>query len=460
MKTKKLVNVETNIVSKDRCCGCGACAAICPIEGCVTLQFDKNLEYKPVVNSDVCTNCGLCLRVCPDDLEDNPKVQRIFEKSHPDIRKNEILGPLLTCYVGYVTNLEDRCASASGGVLTAILEELLTTGKIDAVALVGSSDYQSTGKFFETTIVDNVEKIRQNRGSKYYPIEHSGTLKTMKSIDGRYAVVALPCVTLGIRKAQLYNDKLRKNIRYMLSPVCGHNVSAAYTEYLLKTNGIEPSSVAGLNYRDKEKISNALDYNLAVKYLSNQGLKTKRFGFQSSNVGKTFCSYMFSMNKCLYCTDFTGELSDASFADAWLPEYIQDANGTSLVIVRNNEIKSLIKKMIRQKKLQLSLIPPETVIKAQWGQLHFKKELIKGRIRLQKLFHRDFPNYKVNWQKTSILKALRENRRILLNQYLSKWLYRHQLLKTLTPDAFLRLVSSLDPFSLMKIIFQQTIRAH
>lgn len=454
MGLKKQANVATKVVSKNLCCGCGVCAAICPVKGCITIQFDKNLEYESVVNYDVCTNCGICLRVCPDDSEANGRVQRVFGKNHPNTRKNEFLGPFLACYVGYVANLEDRHASASGGVLTAILEELLTTKKIDGVALVGSSDYQTTGKFFEAVLVDSVAKIRQNRGSKYYPIEHSGILKKIESKDGYYAVVALPCVTLGIRKAQLYNNKLRKNIHYIFSLVCGHSVSAAYTNYLLETSGIESSSVVRLNYRDKERISNALDYNLAVKYLDKQGLKTKRFSFQSSNVGKTFCSYMFTMNKCLYCTDFAGELSDASFADAWLPEYIQDVNGTSLVIVRNAEIKSLVERMVMEGRLKLSPVPSETVIKAEWGPLYFKKELVKGRIFIQKLLHRDFPSYEVNWQGTTILEALHKNWRILLNQHLSKWLYRHGLLQVLRTNPFLRLTSFIDPFGLVNSIVQ------
>jgi len=425
--SSKPINAQTAIASHDRCCGCGICAAICPVN-CIKMKFDKNLEYKPFVDSNACIACGLCIQVCPDNQRTNIKVEKAFRESYPNNTKNNFLGDFFNCYVGCVTRLEDRSASASGGILTAILEELLARNVVNAVVLVGASSYERTGKFFKATIVENVENVRRNRGSKYYPVEFSDVIKKVESENRSYAIVALPCVTLAIRKAELYHKKLKENIRYIFSPVCGHGVSAAYTEYLLKTNGIEPSSVVKISYRDKTGISKANDYNFLVEYRGEKGIRVKRLGFISSEVGKVWCNYLFTPNKCLYCTDFAGELSDASFADAWLPEYTHDVNGNSIVIVRNGEIGSLVKDMIRKGKLRLSSIPAEKVIEAQWSALQFKKESIKGRIRLKK-FHQDFPDYMVNWREPSIIKAAHKNWRILLNMHLSRWLYRNRLLR-------------------------------
>lgn len=424
----KLINVQTVVAGHDLCCGCGVCAAICPVE-CVEIEFDENLEYKPFVDSDACTSCGLCVRVCPSNQRTNFSAEKQFRESHSGTKENSFLGSFLNCWVGYVARSEDRLASASGGLLTAVLEELFTRNFVDAAVVVGESSYDCTGRFFEATIAHNVEDVRRNRGSKYYPIEYSRVIKKICSEKSRrYAIVALPCVALAIRKAQLLSAKLRENILYVLSPVCGHGVSAAYTEYLLKVNAIEPSSVIRISYRDKSGISSANDYNFVVKYKGADGVKVKRFGFLSSDVGKVWCNYFFTPNKCFYCTDFAGEFSDASFADAWLPEYIGDVNGTSMVITRNVEIDQLIKKMMDKGKLHLTPITPEKVIKAQWSALQFKKESIKGRIRLKKLFYQDFPNYSISYQNTSIIEAIRMNWRTMLWAHLSKYLYRKRLM--------------------------------
>jgi coenzyme F420 hydrogenase subunit beta len=427
----ELINVQTTVVAHGLCCGCGVCAAICPAD-CIKIKFDENLEYKPFIDNNACTNCGLCISVCPSDQRTNFLAKKQFRESHPDIKENEFLGAFLECYVGYVTRLKDRLASASGGLLTAILEELLTRNLVDAAVIAGESSYKLSRKFFEVAIADNVEFVHRNRGSKYYPIEYSSVIKKICTEKSRrYAIVALPCVTLAIRKAQLLNAKLRQNILYVLSPVCGHGVSAAYTEYLLKINAIDPSSVISIRYRDKKGISHANDFNFMVKYRGEDGVKVKRFGFLSSNVGTAWCNYLFTPSKCFYCTDFAGEFSDASFADAWLPEYITDVNGTSIVITRNAEIDQLIKTMVDEGKINLSPITPEKVVKAEWSALQFKKESIKGRIRLKKLLCQDFPDYEINWQKVSIVEAIRRNWRIMLNAHFSKLLYRKNSLSWL-----------------------------
>jgi coenzyme F420 hydrogenase subunit beta len=412
----------------DLCCGCGVCAVIRPTD-CIEIKFNENLEYKPFIDSDTCANCGLCTHVCPHNTKTNLSAEKKFRENHPNTKENEFLGSYLNCYVGHVTKLGDRLQSASGGLLTAILEELLTRNFVDAAVVVGESYYGRTGKFFEATLANNVEDVRRNRGSKYYPVEYSQVIRRINSEKSRrYAIVALPCATLAIRKAQLLNAKLRENILYILSPVCGHGVSAAYTEYILRINEIDPSSVIKISYRDKMGISSANDYNFVVKYRDADAVKVRRLGFLSSDIGKIWCNYLFTPNKCFYCTDFAGEFSDVSFADAWLPEYIQDVNGTSIVITRNSEIDSLIKKMAGEGKLDLSLIPPEKIIKAQWSALQFKKESIKGRVSLYKLFHQDFSDYGINWRDVSIVEAIRRNWRIMLKAHLSRWLYRKRFL--------------------------------
>ncbi|MEM2589282.1 MAG: Coenzyme F420 hydrogenase/dehydrogenase, beta subunit C-terminal domain [Candidatus Bathyarchaeia archaeon] len=430
----KPINVHTAIAGHNLCCGCGVCAAICPL-GCIEIKFDENLEYKPFVDSDTCTSCGLCINVCPSNQRTSFLAEKQFRESHSDAKENSFLGSFLNCYVGYVTKVEDRLASASGGLLTAVLEELLTRNFVDAAVVVGGASYKRSGKFFEAVIANNVEDVRRSRGSKYYPIEYSRVIKKICSEKGwRYAIVALPCAALAIRKAQLLNARLRENIFYILSPVCGHGVSAAYTEYLLKINGVEPPSVISINYRDKKGISSANDFNFTVKYRGEDGIKVKRFSFLSSGVGKVWCNYLFTPNKCFYCTDFAGEFSDASFADAWLPEYIGDVNGTSVVITRNAEVDQLIKKMTDEGKLHLSPISPEKVMKAQWSALQFKKESIKGRIRLKKILYRDFPDYGINYLDISIIEAIRKNLRLMVYAHLSKLMYRRtiSLIKILT----------------------------
>lgn len=48
-------------INKHKCCYCGACVAVCPIEtGALEL-----IETWIKVNINVCIGCGICVNICP-----------------------------------------------------------------------------------------------------------------------------------------------------------------------------------------------------------------------------------------------------------------------------------------------------------------------------------------------------------------------------------------------------------
>lgn len=53
-----------NIFKKTDCCGCTACANICP-KHCITMTADEEGFLYPEVSRSLCVNCGLCEKVCP-----------------------------------------------------------------------------------------------------------------------------------------------------------------------------------------------------------------------------------------------------------------------------------------------------------------------------------------------------------------------------------------------------------
>ena len=48
------------VIDKEKCIGCGACVADCPVEA-ITI----NDEGKAVINPEKCIGCGTCSAVCP-----------------------------------------------------------------------------------------------------------------------------------------------------------------------------------------------------------------------------------------------------------------------------------------------------------------------------------------------------------------------------------------------------------
>lgn len=64
------------IKNKVDCCGCTACANICPKQA-ITMKPDPEGFLYPVVNEENCINCGVCDATCPI----HNKIDRTKEKT-------------------------------------------------------------------------------------------------------------------------------------------------------------------------------------------------------------------------------------------------------------------------------------------------------------------------------------------------------------------------------------------
>ena len=53
--------------SKEECCGCTACYAICHKSAIHMEEDEEGFEY-PRINEDQCVRCHMCLKVCPIKL--------------------------------------------------------------------------------------------------------------------------------------------------------------------------------------------------------------------------------------------------------------------------------------------------------------------------------------------------------------------------------------------------------
>lgn len=49
---------------KELCCGCGACAAVCPRDALTMAEDEEGFAY-PVLNEAACIRCYRCREVCP-----------------------------------------------------------------------------------------------------------------------------------------------------------------------------------------------------------------------------------------------------------------------------------------------------------------------------------------------------------------------------------------------------------
>jgi hypothetical protein len=89
------------------------------------------------------------------------------------------------------------------------------------------------------------------------------------------------------------------------------------------------------------------------------------------------------------------ETADVSIGDAWLQEYVADAKGTNILIVRNSDIKSMIEAGIENKSLELDTVTHEQVERSQDAGLRHRREGLAYRLYRRRKKNKWYPEKRI-----------------------------------------------------------------
>jgi len=372
---RDVVNV---VVASDLCIGCGVCAAVCPSR-LLTMDWSAQGELVPDIMGECPPKCDLCLVVCPFTGEgpDQDKLSALRFGALPDIHRRDDLGYFLECYAGHAADAADRGRGASGGVLRTLLRSLLDQGFVDRVVCVTTGPGTSSSDLFQFDIVEQSAAINDLPSSAYYPAELSQALRTIftDKEDRRYAVVGLPCVLHGVNLAMAKLPRLRQRIAFTIALVCGQLPNRSYTEYLATAAGAPWKEVKAVSYRSK--VDSTMASNFAFVAQRRDGGPTHPVWLHGG-ASRLWTGGYFKHNACNCCDDVFGEVADAAVMDAWLPRFVNDPRGHSLVVVRSPALREVLHNMAHDGLCVLEPIAADEVARSQANVLHKKKWLIQG----------------------------------------------------------------------------------
>ena len=275
------------IKNKADCCGCTACASICP-QDAITMQPDSMGFLYPVVDKDKCVNCGLCEKVCAfnDNYDTSLNLPQpiAYGARHKDMYEVE--------------------TSRSGAAFIAISDYVLENGGV--VYGAGYTDH------FRVVHKRAATKEERNefKGSKYVQSDLRGVFRQVKKDlkDGLTVLFSgTPCQTAGLNS--YIGKRLRENL--ILVDIICHGVPGPYLwrDYLAYLEKKQGDRICWVNFRDKQEYGWTAHHE-TFKFENGGGRK-----ISFTDLFYQHIMFRLSCGKCHFAN--TRRPSDITLGDFW-----------------------------------------------------------------------------------------------------------------------------------------------
>ena len=366
-----------DIVRSGLCIGCGSCVAQANSPD-THMDFDVYGQLKPQGNPDWFSRSSESFtRTCPFSPGAWNEDQLAAELYPNPEQRDAALGSFQTAYVGHVEEENFRMQGSSGGMVSWVANELLRQGLIDGVAhVIATEDPQKEGRYFRYRISRTAAEISEGAKSRYYPIELSGILQTIRENPGRYAVVGIPCFIKAINLLRREDPIFRDRIRFTLGLFCGHMKSARFVESFAWQMQVPANQIERVEYRQKDPTRPANWYNAKLTMRDGSSVNRDWWHLADGDWGAGF--YM--NTACNFCDDVVAETADISFGDAWVEPYSSDGRGTNVVVVRSQLIENMVASAIQEGRLQLATVNGEFVAQTQAAGFRQRREGLAYRL--------------------------------------------------------------------------------
>ncbi|THB80973.1 MAG: coenzyme F420 hydrogenase [Desulfobacteraceae bacterium] len=315
---KTFLDLVEDVHTPGRCNHCGGCVSFCSAINYGALDLDHTGQ--PFISDrEKCIECGLCYSVCPQTRELDGDIQKHCEWKEP-------YGRVIQTAITHACNEDIRASGTDGGVVTAVLTHLLTTGRIN-----GAIVSKQTGHGRVPCVAKTKQEILDSAGSHFgashgmirFASEYSTFSPTITALGelrynplDRLAFVGTPCQIASVRKMQALGIVPSDAIHVCLGLFCSGNFH--FTEPWFKS---------------LEK-----DYDFDHRFIEKINIKEQfAFFLSDGRVVKVPIDRFDPVRRpaCGFCTDFSAAFADISFGglgaeEGWTTAVIRTPLGKEL----------------------------------------------------------------------------------------------------------------------------------
>lgn len=328
-----------DIQNKELCCGCSACASICP-RHCITMRADKEGFLYPQIDTASCVDCGLCEKACPFLAE----------------VKDET--PPLHTFAAKNLNEDVRLSSSSGGLFTLFAEKTIKQGGIvfgahfdnnwnvvhgEATTLDELTKFKGS-KYVQSCIGDSYLKAKEylKQGRKVLFSGTSCQIMGLKRYLGKdYPnLFTIDVICHGVPSPAVWKNYLDEIIKVARKGK-KNQFRSLFTSVIPETDAPVQGTLEGISFRDKtfgwRKISFALYFAKATAAGEKKQFRSLIANDYQSKYFVAFNACLTIRHSCFNCKAKGGRCgSDITLADFWgiekvIPDFSDD-KGVSLCL--------------------------------------------------------------------------------------------------------------------------------
>ena len=293
--------------------------------------------------------------------------------------QSEELGPIRRIRVAHARDAALRSAGASGGVVTAMLCDLLERGEITGAIVLDSHPDAPWRPW--PRIARTREEIVHAAQSKYCLTPTNVALKEIDPDRDRLAIVALPCQIHALRTLERLGHPAMKGVSLIIGLYCGNQLYFGATRSFLRRHGVRDlSEVAEIRYRDGPWPGN-------VRCILKDGRSFAVPKFQFNHLIS-----FYAVERCLLCADLAAEGADISVGRR-LERGNGAGRGSSLVVSRTERGESTVSDLVARGVIDAEEIELEQALAMHAHGLDLKKTGALLRIQSLKQHGRPAPQY-------------------------------------------------------------------
>jgi coenzyme F420 hydrogenase subunit beta len=378
------IKTLAEVVDWRLCIGCGACASVCPNDQIQLWDFLRE-GIRPVVEEKDCGSCRQCLEVCPAvetdfSIPGATRAQPGGPGALGDAAFVRDWGRVLEVWEGHASDPAIRFQGSSGGALTALAAYCVEQGGMHGV--LHTAQHPQAAVRNQTRLSRTRAELLAATGSRYSPASVCDSLDRVEQAPAPCVVIGKPGEISALTKARKLRPALDTKVGATLSFFCAETPATAGTVALLERMAVRPDSVADLRYRG---------FGWPGHFAPTRHGEAEPCGKMTYQDSWAFLQSFRPWSVHLW-PDGSGELADISCGDPWYEQPDGKNPGASLVVVRTQNGREILRRAMAAGYLQLRPADPWKLARSQTN-LANKKAATWGRLLAVSLFGLPIPRF-------------------------------------------------------------------